>query len=172
MLKDNVKLRNLYVYSDCAPGDQKNKYFLYHLSEHERNDGQWLPCRYFNRPGNHNKFSFDSEAGLWKLKQFNSALNEKYKELQWLKGGLTTGGEDQLKDIEKFMNNPSSQWQKIGKGATTTVRKTIYLPHLIKTERMEPYPVTGISKNYAFGTISFHKVAQRHLMSVSGILCF
>ena len=38
-----------------------------------------------------------------------------------------------------------------------------------KTERMEPYPVKGISKNYAFATIGFHKVAQRHLMSLSDI---
>ena len=67
------------------------------------------------------------------------------------------------------MNDHKSQWQKIGKGATTTVRKTICLPHLEKTERMEPYPVKGISKNYAFATIGFHKVAQRHLMSLSDI---
>ena len=64
MLKDNVQLKNLYVYSDCAAGDQKNKYFLCHLSELKTLDGKWLPCRYFNRPGNHNKFTFDSAAGL------------------------------------------------------------------------------------------------------------
>ena len=89
MSLDNVKLKNLYIYSDCAPGDQKNKYFLCHLSELETKDGEWLLCRYFNRPGNHNKFVFDSEAGLWKHKYFKAALNHKNKKLQWAKGGLT-----------------------------------------------------------------------------------
>ena len=34
---------------------------------------------------------------------------------------------------------------------------------------MEPYSVTEFSKNYAFATIGFHKVAQSHLMSLNDI---
>ena len=167
MLKDNVQLKNLYVYSDCAAGDQKNKYFLYHLTELEIQYGEWLRCRYFNRPGNHNKFSFDSAAGLWKPKYFKAALNNKNSALQWAKGGLTNSGTDQLMEIKKFLNNSSCLWQKMGKDVTTTVRKTIFLPQLSKTERFVPYDAKGISKNFAFATIGFHKIAQRHLLNLS-----
>ena len=85
MSLDNVKLKNLYIYSDCAPGDQKNKYFLCLLSDLETKDGEWLPSRYFNRAGNHNKFVFDSEAGLWKHKYFKAAFIIKIRScgLRW-----------------------------------------------------------------------------------------
>ena len=70
MAADEVQLRNLYLYSDCAAGDQKNKYFICHISELVTTKGDWIPVRYFQRPANHNKFDFDSEGGLFKLKYF------------------------------------------------------------------------------------------------------
>ena len=121
----------------------------------------------FNRPGNHNKFVFDSEAGLWKRKYSKFALNQNNTTLQWAKGGLTNGGENQLKAIANFMNDPLCSWQKTRNDIVFTVRKTIVLPHIKNIKRFEPYAVTGISKNYAFATIGFHKVAQRHLMNLS-----
>ena len=52
----------------------------------------WLPVRYFQRPGNHNKFDFDSDGALFKMKYFLAARDSKNKTLQWSKGGLTNGG--------------------------------------------------------------------------------
>ena len=167
MMKDKVQLKNLYPYSDCAPGDQKNKFFLYHISEMATLSGKWLPVRYFQRPGNHNKFDFDSDGTLFKMKYFLAARDPKNKSLQWSKGGLTHGGKDQLKAIVKYMNNPTSAWQKIGYTAKTTVRKAIFLSRLSNTKRFTPFDCKGISKNYAFVTIGYHKIAQRHLMNLS-----
>ena len=33
MSVDNLIIQNLYVYTDCAPGDQKNRFMLSHLSK-------------------------------------------------------------------------------------------------------------------------------------------
>ena len=167
MRKDNVQLKNIYLYSDCSPGDQKNRFFLYHISEMVTLQNDWLPVRYFQRPGNHNKFDFDSDGALFKMKYFLAARDPKNKTLQWSKGGLTNGGKEQLKAIVKYMNSPTSAWQKIGKSAKTTVRKAICLSNLTNIKRFTPFGCKGISKNYAFATIGYHKIAQRHLMNLS-----
>ena len=116
MANDQVQLNNLYLYSDCAAGDQKNKFFVCHISEMATINGKWLPVRYFQRPANHNKFDFDSEGGLFKLKYFQAARNPKNKTLQWSKGGLSSGGKDQLIAIVSFMNRKTSPWQNIDCG--------------------------------------------------------
>ena len=74
---------------------------------------------------------------------------------------------DNLKEIARFMNHPNSSWQTIGSKAITSLRKAFILPDLKKIARFVPYDVKGISKNYAFATIGYHKVAQRHLMNLS-----
>ena len=55
----------------------KKKFYVCHLSELVTLKGTWLPVCYFQRPANHNKFDFDSEGGLFKLKYFQAARNPK-----------------------------------------------------------------------------------------------
>lgn len=64
----------LLVYTDCAGGDQKNKYFLNHLSMF-RSNNPWsrafrrkyqLPIIYFQKPADHNKWSSTQRAGCGK----------------------------------------------------------------------------------------------------------
>ena len=166
MLSDGIELKNLYLYSDCAVGDQKNKYFVCHISELLNVNSQWIPVRYFQRPANHNKFDFDSEGGLFKLKYFLAARDSANKTLQWARGGLKNGGLSQLHAIAKFMNAPTSSWQQIGDSAKTSIRKAIVLPSLDTKHQYNPFQCKGISTNYAIATIGYHKVVQRHLMNL------
>ena len=62
LAKDGVQLKNLYLYSVCAANDQKNTFFLCHISDLATLEGRSLPVRYFQRRANHNKFDFDSEG--------------------------------------------------------------------------------------------------------------
>ena len=101
MSSDNVTLDNLYVYTDCAPGDQKNRFMFAHMSEVLNTYNKWVPIRYFQRPSGHNKFVFDSEGGLWKRFYFKTALL--FNELQFT--GYENHGVTVLQNIVKFMNS-------------------------------------------------------------------
>ena len=124
---------------------------------------QFFTCK----DGNHNKFDFDSDGALFKMKYFLAARDSKNKTLQWSKDGLTNGGQEQIKAIVKYMNSPTPAWHKIGKSAKTTVRKAIFLSNLSNIKRFTPFGCKYFSKNYAFATKGYHKIEQRHLMNLS-----
>ena len=101
MSSDHIIIKNLYVYTDCAPGDQKNRFMLSHLSQVLNKHNEWVPVRYFQRPAGHNKFDFDSEGGLWKRFYFKCALI--FDELQFTH--YKNFGISLLKNIVAFMNS-------------------------------------------------------------------
>ena len=138
MEEDGVKLKNLHVYSDCAPGDQKNRFFVYHLSELLNKHKEWIPVRYFQRPGNHNKWDFDSAGGFFKRVYLRAALNPTNKTLQWTI--LEDNGVIQLKEIVKFMNSGKCRWKVIMQKAKTVFRKAILLPD-IEHINSNPFPI-------------------------------
>ena len=67
------------------------------------------------------------------------------------------------------MNSKRSRWQHITDRAATTVRKVIVLQPLdyLNHERAKIHNINGMSKNYAFAGVGFHKVWQRPLMNLS-----
>ena len=131
MEKDGIKITGLYIYSDCSPADQKNKFFIHQLTEllSSKAPFNWIPFRYFQRPGYHNKFNFDSKGGLFKKFLFQASMNSVHTEhLNFTQ--LEDGGQVQLLRIAKFMNSKLSRWQHISDRATTTIRKSLVLPTL------------------------------------------
>ena len=170
MEKDGIEITGLYIYSDCSPADQKNKFFIHHLTEllSSKAPFNWIPFRYFQRPGYHNKFDFDSEGGLFKKFLFQASLNSVHSEhLNFTQ--LEDGGQVQLLRIAKFMNSKLSRWQHISDRATTTIRKSLVLPTLdyLNHQRAKVNDIKGISRNFAFAGVGYHKVWQRALMNLS-----
>ena len=74
MSSNHIIIKNLYLYTDCAPGYHKNHFMLSHLCKVLHKYYEWVPVRYFQGPAGHNKLDFDAEGGFRKRFYFKSVL--------------------------------------------------------------------------------------------------
>ena len=189
--KEGVKPVNMYVYTDCCPGDQKIRFFLTHFScFHENNP--WsrevkqtylasrynIPIQFFQKPGNHNKWDFDSDAGLWKSEYLRAALNKSNTDLQWIttihendhEKSFLLEDDSHLKVIVDFMNgdsiNPGSgKWLLPSRNAVTCIRRTLDVPdapdvpvEYLNVTRNTVWPLKGMASRYCFATFKESRI--------------